>query len=136
MSEFSTAELEAFLDEALPVARMAEVEDAMRDSQALCARLAAINERRDRGEHSLGEIWRSENVSCPTRQQLGSYLLGARPDEMHGYVRFHLEVIQCRFCAANLQDLQDQQVQSDSVSTEARRRRYFQSSAGYLRKDE
>ena len=48
-SDFSNAELEAFLDEALPAARMAAIEDALRQGDALQKRLAAVNGRRDAG---------------------------------------------------------------------------------------
>jgi len=85
--------------------------------------------------HSLGEIWRSERLSCPTRQQLGSHLLGVLPGELADYIAFHLEVIGCRYCRANLADLEAQQAEhKDTVQT--RRRKYFQSSAGYLRPKE
>jgi len=132
MSKHSHAELEAFLDEALTAERMSEIETAMRDDAPLRKRLAGINQRRNRGQHSLGEIWREHQVSCPSRRQLGSYLLGALPDDAYGYIKFHLESVQCRYCTANLQDLQEQQRKTATAQTEVRRRRYFQSSAGYL----
>ena len=79
---FSDAELAAYLDEALAPEAMAEFERAARDDAALLARLAEVSARRDAGVHSLGEIWRRHRLSCPTREQWGSYLLGtleARP---------------------------------------------------------
>jgi hypothetical protein len=63
---------------------------------------------------------------------LGSYLLGAMPDDQHSYVKFHLEKIGCRICQANLADLQRQQDEVTEISA-GRRQKYFQSSAGYLR---
>src|SRR5918994_374326 len=99
---FSNTELEAFLDEALPVERMAAIEDALRKSESLQQQLAAINGRRDAGVHSLGEIWRRHRLSCPSREQLGSYLLGVQPREAAEYPRFHLEAIPCRYCAASI----------------------------------
>ncbi|HEV3416849.1 MAG TPA: hypothetical protein VG056_08560 [Pirellulales bacterium] len=128
---FTTAELEAYLDESLPVARMAAVEDALRRDPKLLRALEAIHGRRDAGVHSLGEIWRRNRLSCPTRQQLGSHLLGVLPDDLAAYIRFHLDKIGCRYCQANLADLQSQQ-QSTPVVTQ-RRRKYLQSSAGYLK---
>ena len=77
-ADFTNTELEAFLDEALPVERMAAIEDALRKSESLQQQLAAINGRRDAGVHSLGEIWRRHRLSCPSREQLGSYLLGVQ----------------------------------------------------------
>ena len=130
--QFSSTELESYLDEALPPEQMVEVEQAMRDDRSLGKRLASINGRRDAGIHSLGEIWRRNRLSCPSREQLGSYLLKAMPKEASQFIQFHLEVSKCRQCRANLEDLQAQQSAESDVA--ARRKKYFQSSAGYLSK--
>jgi hypothetical protein len=127
------AELEAYLDEALPAEQMATVEAALRQHPALLKQLSQINARRDSGVHSLGEIWRRSRLSCPSRQQLGSYLLGILDDEHADYVTFHIETVGCRYCAANLTDLQTQQAEKTETA-QRRRRKYFQSSAGYLQK--
>jgi hypothetical protein len=52
-------------------------------------------------------------------------------DDQADYVRFHLEVIACRLCHANLEDLRQRQAESDET-TVVRRKKYFDSSAGYL----
>ena len=129
----SHSDLEAYLDEALPVEMMTEIETALRADPQLGQRLAAINSRHDAGVHSVGEIWRRGRLSCPTREQLGSYLLGAMPEEVAQFIRFHLETVACRYCQANLEDLQAQAA-AKPPEVETRRRRYFQSSAGYLKK--
>jgi hypothetical protein len=132
LSPFPVADLELYLDEALPAEDMARIEQALRTDRQWAERLAAINARRDSGVHSLGEIWRRHRLSCPTRQQLGSFLLGAIAGPWHNYIVFHLEAVGCRYCQANLADLKRQQAESlEAVQT--RRRKYFQSSAGYLR---
>lgn len=133
---FSNAELEAYLDESLSVAGMTAVEEALRHDAELAERLTAINGRRDAGVHSLGEIWRRRRLSCPTREQLGSYLLGVLPDEVADYVRFHLDDVGCRYCAANVHDLESQQSATDADHVKHRRHRYFHSSAGYLRNED
>jgi hypothetical protein len=133
-AKFSNSELEAYLDESLPGERMAAIEESLRGDEALQKRLAAINGRRDAGVHSLGEIWRRHRLSCPTREQLGSYLLGVLPRDHAEYLKFHIESVQCRYCEASLGDLKDQQSTSDAEVVERRRSKYFQSSAGYLRK--
>jgi len=132
---FSTAEIEAFLDEALPAARMAAIEDALRKSETLKQQLVAINGRRDAGVHGLGEIWRRRRLSCPTREQLGSYLLGVLSKEQVDYITFHLTTVECRYCTANIDDLRAQQ-SAGAAEVSERRRRYFQSSAGYLGKED
>jgi len=126
------SDLDAYLDEALSPEEMARVEETLRKDPELREQLAAINARRDAGVHSLGEIWRRHRLSCPPRDQLGSYLLDALPDEQAEYIAFHLEVVRCRYCLANLADLERQEAESPDV-VENRRQKYFQSSAGYLR---
>jgi len=132
-ADFSNSELEAFLEESLPVERMAAIEEALRQSDALQQQLAAINGRRDAGVHSLGDIWRRHRLSCPTREQLGSYLLGVLSSDATEYVTFHIESIECRYCAASIEDLKSQQSAAADEITR-RRQKYFQSSIGHLRK--
>lgn len=131
---FSNSDLEAFLDESLPVERMVAIEEALRHSAELKQRLLAINGRRDAGVHSLGEIWRRHRLSCPTREQLGSYLLGVLPRGAADYVKFHLETIECRMCTASIVDMRSQQSAAEAEAVTKRRQRYFQSSVGHLRR--
>ncbi len=130
-SHFTTQELEGYLEESLPPELMAAIEGALRSDPDLIDRLTAINGRRDAGVHTLGEIWRRHRVSCPTRQELGSYLLGALAPEHEQYIQFHLETVGCRLCQANVLDLKAQQAGHTSAAT-TRRTKYFQSSAGML----
>jgi len=129
----SQSDLQAYLDEALPSEQMAAIEAELRKQPELLKQLAAINARRDAGVHSVGEIWRRNRLSCPSREQLGSYLLGVIDQEQQDYIAFHLDTIGCRLCQANLQDLQRQQKETAEVSR-TRRTKYFQSTAGHLRK--
>jgi hypothetical protein len=131
-TKFSTSDLEAFLDESLPVERMAAVEDALRNDGDLQKELAAINGRRDAGVHSLGEIWRRHRLSCPSRELLGSFLLGVLSPEETEYVTFHVNSIECRYCAASIEDLKAQQSSAANEVTR-RRQKYYQSSVGHLR---
>ena len=127
---FSDQQLQAYLDESLSVPIMSQIERTLRSDAQLRERLVVIAATREAGVHGLGEIWRRHRMSCPTRQELGSYLLKAMDEAQLDYIHFHLETVQCRFCLANLEDLQHQN-HHQSQST-ARRRKYFQTSAGYL----
>lgn len=127
---FSDDELLAYLDEMLPVERAALCEAELRNSAELRQRASLLIRRRDSGGHSVGEIWRRRRLSCPGRSELGSWLLGTLDAELADYLEFHLRVIGCRACVANLEDLQNSQ--SASAAPE-RRRRIFESSAGVLR---
>jgi hypothetical protein len=128
-----TSDLEGYLDEALPAEEMTRIEQALRQDARLREQLAVVNARRDQGLHSLGEIWRRHRLSCPSRQELGAHLLHTLSPAESDYIAFHVEVVGCRYCRANLSDLQKQQAEAREV-IETRRRKYFQSSAGYLRR--
>lgn len=127
----SEAELEAFLDEALPAEEMARIERLLREEPALVEKLAEVQARRDTGAHSLSAIWRRHRISCPSRETWGSFLLGAVDPAMAAAMRVHLEVLGCPYCQANVADLQTRQIPSLPIAEE-RRRRYFESTSGYL----
>lgn len=101
--------LRDYLNDALPDAELVAVEKALRDSAELRTLLEEVLDQEDRGEHTAGAIWRRERVSCPTRDQLGGFLLGAGDSELLDYVRFHLDTIGCPYCQANLDDLRKMQ---------------------------
>jgi hypothetical protein len=108
MTRITQSDLQAYLDEALPPDEMATLETALRSRPDLLRQLALINGRRDAGVHSVGEIWRRQRLSCPSRQHL-------------------------RYCQANLEDLRRQQ-QENAETVKTRRTKYFKSTAGHLRK--
>lgn len=132
MPRLTQADLQAYLDEALAPAEMAAMEIELRKRPELLEQLAAINARRDAGVHSVGEIWRRARLSCPTRQDLGSHLLGTLDSAHSAYLEFHINTIGCRYCQANLQDLSLQQ-QETTATVSSRRAKYFQSTAGHLK---
>ncbi len=132
MSAIITREMLAgYLDDALGETEIARIEQELRTSEALRNQLKQIIQERDRGEHSVGAIWRRQRLSCPARTQLGSFLLGVLDDDVQDYIEFHLKTIGCAYCLANLADLQTQQQDADG-QVKKRRKRYYQSSAGLL----
>jgi hypothetical protein len=133
MAKITRAQLAGYLDDALGEAETTHVEQALRQSESLRDELRAMMQERDRGVHSLGAVWRRLRLSCPTRDQLGSYLLKILEAEQHEYIHFHLHTIGCSFCQANLADLEARQKEA-APKVHERRRRFFQSSAGLLQK--
>lgn len=97
--------LRDYLNDALPDTELAAVEKALRTSPELRALLTEVLGQEDRGEHTAGAIWRRERISCPSRDQLGGFLLGAGDAELLDFIRFHLTEIGCPYCQANLDDL-------------------------------
>jgi hypothetical protein len=131
MAAISREILDAYLDDALSDKETARVEMALRESDALRRLLRTVISERDRGEHSIGAVWRRQRLTCPTREQLGSFLLGVLEDDQNDYITFHLHTIGCSFCLANHADLQARR-QEPAPKAQERRRRYFESSADFL----
>lgn len=123
--------LASYLDDALGETDNAKVEQALRASESLRLQLSQLMKERDRGEHSVGAIWRRHRLSCLSREQLGSYLLGVLDDDVQDYIQFHLGTIGCAYCLANVADLKSQQEEA-SGQVQKRRKKYYQSSAGLL----
>ena len=69
-------------------------------------------------------------MSCPKRNTLGSYSLSALDDDWERFIKFHLEIVECDFCLANLSDIEGD---GDPIPPQARER-IFASSVGFLRK--
>ena len=102
------------------------------------ARARLEDVRQDRTEstlHTLGAIWKRNRLSCAMRRQMGSYLLEALDPELAEYVRFHVEVVACPFCLANLADLRARNAEADSPVSRMRQSRFFQSSRHLLGND-
>lgn len=131
--QWTDDEIVAFLDEMLPPERMSDFETQLRDSEDLRRRIAAVSRKRDQGAHSVGDVWRRRQISCPSRVELGEFLLGTLEDNASQYIEFHLRTVGCRFCLANLGDLEDDVRKTGDAPR--RRRRFFESSAGYLSRD-
>ncbi len=78
----------------------------------------------------LTEIWEEQRLSCPKRSTVGRFLLGTLDQPWHDYVDFHINRLGCRFCRANLEDLQSQSVEAPR----ALRDKLMQSTVGFFRK--
>jgi hypothetical protein len=133
-AKFTPEALHGYLDDALSDEETAQVEKSLRESEPLRRQLRAMMQERDRGEHSIGAIWRRQRLSCPSREELGSYLLQALDRDVLEYIAFHLKTVGCPFCQANLTDMQSLQ-REPAPKAQERRRRYFESSAGYLKQN-
>jgi len=131
----SDEDLERYLDEALPAADLVRIEQALRDNPTLLNRVRELTARRDAGAHSLGAIWRRNRVTCPSRQELGAFLLEVLDAEFADYLAFHLNVVGCPQCQANLDDLKQRHAERATAETQsARPQKFFQSTVGLLPK--
>jgi hypothetical protein len=128
--------LRGYLADALAPELMARVEKSLRESSELRAQLEDIRQNRgDAGLHTLGAIWRRGRLSCPTRQQWGSYLLEALEPAYAEYLTFHLDVVGCPFCQANLSDLKGK-TEHTTPAAKSRTKRIYHSSRHLLAGEE
>jgi anti-sigma factor RsiW len=131
MADVTREQLHAYLDDALDEPETARIEKLLRTSADVRSQLSKVRDERDRGEHSLGAVWRRDRLSCLTREQLSGYLHGVLDADLHNYIDFHLKTIACPSCLANLDDLREKQ--AEPASQTRRRRRYFETSARLLK---
>lgn len=131
--EFTNAELEAYLDESLEAGRSAEVEARLRDDEELLRRLSEINGRREAGMHTLGEVWRRNQLGVPTVEQMGNFLLGVLPEGEADYIQFRIGTLKCPFTIAVKSDLESRNKASSAEQSTARRSKIYNSSAGLLK---
>lgn len=126
------AVLRDYLSDSIAPGESARVEKALRDSAELRTRLEEVRHgRADAQLHTLGAIWKRNRLTCPDRGQLGGYLLDALDPALAEYLTFHLQVVECPFCLANLADLK---AQSEAApATKSRQRKILQSSQHLLR---
>lgn len=133
MTPLTKQTLRDYLHDALPDAELAAVEKRLREEPASRLLLEDVRQDEERGEHSVGAIWRREHISCPSRDQLGGYLLQALDDDLIDYIAFHLKTVGCPTCQANLDDLEHRQTQAAEPGRK-RSRRIVDSSAGLLKR--
>jgi hypothetical protein len=76
------------------------------------------------------EVWEEQRLTCPKRSTIGRYVLGTLEPQWQELVDFHLNRLGCRFCRANLDDLQKKTEQDSAVV----RDRILHSTIGFFRK--
>lgn len=129
MLTFTDLELRAYLAEELSVARSSELERELVADEALRQRLRNLLEESDAASLAVRDVWLRGRLSCPSRSTLSDFLEGRLGDGLGQYVRFHLEDVGCRFCAANLADLRGQ----GGPDADQRNRKFFETSVGRLK---
>lgn len=79
---------------------------------------------------TVARVWREQRLTCLKRSTLGSMLLGVLDEPWKSYTQFHLDVVGCAMCVANLADLEAE----EDTRTPEDMERMFQSSVGFLRR--
>lgn len=128
----SNEDLLAYLEERLDVADSSRLEEELLRSPETRVRAAELLDHASATSQSAGAVWARHGISCPDRTSWSGYLLGLVEDaELECYARFHLEIVGCRRCRANLEELQAA-LEGDAAA-QSRQQRIFESSVGRLR---
>lgn len=127
--DFSETELEAYLDETLDSARAAQIERAAAAQPQLIQRLAYINSRRNAGVHTLGEIWRRNQIGVPDRDTIIAWLDGKLDQAQANYLQFRLDILKCRYTQAICTDVLQDRESAQAPVRRSRRDKLFQKGA-------
>ncbi len=79
-------------------------------------------------EGLLKQTWESQRLTCPKRSTIGAFLLEELDPEWFDYIDFHLTILGCHFCRANLKDL----LQKNSLREQHFRDKIMASTIGFL----
>lgn len=82
------------------------------------------------GDSMVTEAWEEQRLTCPKRSTIGRYLLKTLEPQWQELVDFHLNRLGCRFCKANLDDLQKKTDEDSAVV----RDRILHSTIGFFKK--
>jgi hypothetical protein len=82
------------------------------------------------GDSMVTEVWEEQRLTCPKRSTIGRYLLGTLDPPWQELVDFHLNRLGCRFCRANLDDLQKKTNEDSAVV----RDRILHSTIGFFKR--
>src|SRR4051794_14353221 len=61
------------------------------------------------------EVWEEQRLTCPKRSTIGRWVLGTLEGPWQEHVEFHVNKLGCRFCRANLDDLQKKGREEEST---------------------
>lgn len=98
--------LRLYLDESLDEEGMAFVEKRLRHDPDFLAKLDALKSQVvDPAVHGVAMAWLAGRLTCASRSEWTQHFSGLLPPDRSDYLNFHLEVIECPFCCANVADL-------------------------------
>lgn len=84
----------------------------------------------EHAEVTVARVWRDHRITCLKRSTLGSYLLGVLEEPWLSYTQFHLDVVSCPMCLANVSDIQEQELAREDAGQTCEQ--LFASSVGFL----
>ncbi|HMP78491.1 MAG TPA: hypothetical protein PKD54_03470 [Pirellulaceae bacterium] len=131
-NDFTEHELEAYLEETLDPARAAQLERAAAADPRLIQRLSYINSRRNAGVHTLGEIWRRNQIAVPSREAVSDWLDGRLNREEAEYLQFRLDILKCRYTQALVDDVRQERETAQVPGRRSRHNKLFQKGAEWV----
>ena len=101
--------IHGYLNENLNEEGMAGVEKRLREDPHFYALLIRIQNRipNQQTEHGVSTAWLAGRLTCASRTEWTQFFSGLVDKKRADYLKFHLDVIECPFCRANVADLQN-----------------------------
>jgi RNA polymerase sigma factor (sigma-70 family) len=89
----------------------------------------ASTENAEPSDSLLTEVWEQWRFTCPKRSTIGRFLLGTLEESWTDYIEFHVNKLGCRFCRANVEDLQ----KATEEEQKKVQQKIFESTIGFFR---
>ena len=95
-----------------------ELEDHVECCPACSSMVTSLREESEGLTISVGDLWVKERISCPHRDILLAYVNKSLSQEEMDYIEFHLEVVECPYCQAEVMELTELMNQESSKQLE------------------
>jgi RNA polymerase sigma factor (sigma-70 family) len=91
--------------------------------------LRSGGEESEPSDSMLTAVWEQQRFTCPKRSTIGRFLLGTLEEPWNEYVDFHVNKLGCKFCRANVEDIQ----KGTEAEQKKVQQRIFESTIGFFR---
>jgi RNA polymerase sigma factor (sigma-70 family) len=90
---------------------------------------ASVDHVAEPSDSLLTQVWEQWRFTCPKRSTIGRFLLGTLEENWTDYIDFHVNKLGCRFCRANVEDLQ----KATEEEQKKVQQKIFESTIGFFR---
>lgn len=114
---FTREYLHAYIDGALSPEKMEALEVLAPTNSQIREQLLSVQIEFDNHNHTIGSLWRRNQLTCPAIGELADHLRGELAvinPELADYVEFHLNTYRCIYCMSNLAELKERASTSPS----------------------
>src|SRR5262249_54570978 len=101
----------------------------IKDLRERLMRDSAVQESSEPADSLLTHVWQQNGFTCRNRRTIGGSLLGTLEGTWKEYVDFHVNKLGCKFCRANVDDIQ----KATEAEQKKVQQRIFDSTIGFFK---